>query len=88
MKRKVESSKTVTKDFSQDGSHLARNGVNKLKAKGESTKKFHVKIARTGTVETTLTLNAETISQAEAKHDLTIFRRKLRVDRQPHTIRF
>ena len=67
LKKKVESKKPIQKDSSQDGSHPARDGVSKFKPESESAKDYQVKIVRTGMLETTLTVNAETISQAEAK---------------------
>jgi hypothetical protein len=65
-RKKVESPKAVLKDAVPDGSNAVRNGVHKSKPDQESGKTFEVKIVRTGRVETILTVDAMTISEAEA----------------------
>jgi len=66
LKKKVEPPKAIRKDFSHDGSLPTRDGIQKLKPKDRSTKKFTVKIVRSGTAKTSLTVNDKTISEAEA----------------------
>src|ERR1700761_2924395 len=65
VKKKVELPK-VERLSTRPGSPPARNGIHKFKP-DQVTKEFEVKILRTGTVETILTVNAKTISEAEAK---------------------
>jgi hypothetical protein len=59
--------KTAKKTFIHNGWHPIQDGASKSKAKIEPVKKFEVRIVRIATIETTITISAKNISEAETK---------------------
>lgn len=66
------------KTFTQNGWHP--NGIPKSKVKIGPVKKFQIKIVRTGSIETNVTISAKNISEAETKALETVKKEKFDPD--------
>ena len=67
VKKEIAPPKTVAQNVNHDSLAVKSNGAHKLRLQGGSLKNFQVKIVRTGLLETTITVDARNMSEAERK---------------------